>query len=138
MGCWSAATPFTPRAALRPVPRRWPRGSRTGSTDPRVPGRQAGWVTQEPTAYVRPVRRLAGRVRKAHGQGGVGALISTLSPADVITLTRQPIDRVADPIAVLLAYVSFYDQRGGDVETSFKDDKQGLGLTIRTKKRFAS
>ncbi|MDQ2830202.1 MAG: hypothetical protein M3Y74_14305 [Chloroflexota bacterium] len=39
---------------------------------------------------------------------------------------------------MLLAYVSFYDQRGGGVETSFKDDKQGLGLTKRTKKRFAA
>ncbi len=106
--------------------------------DPRVPGRQVGWVTQEPTAYVRPVRRLAVRVRKANGQWGVGALISTLAPRDVILLTRQPIDRVDDPIAVLLAYVSFYDQRGGGVETSFKDDKQGLGLTKRTKKRFAA
>ena len=106
--------------------------------DPHVPGRQVGWVTQEPTAYVRPVRRIVVRVRQAHGQWGIGALISTLSPADVITLTRQPCDRVNDPTAVLLAYVSFYDQRGGGVETSFKDDKQGPGLTTRTKKRFAA
>ena len=32
----------------------------------------------------------------------------------------------------------FYDARGGGVETSFKDDKQGLGLTKRSKKRFAA
>jgi len=106
--------------------------------DPHVPGRQVGWVTTEPTAYRRAVRRLAVRVRKANGQWGVGALISTLAPRDVILLTHQPIDRVNDPAAVLLAYVSFYDQRGGGVETSFKDDKQGLGLTKRTKKRFAA
>jgi hypothetical protein len=31
-----------------------------------------------------------------------------------------------------------YDQRGGGVETSFKEDKQGLGLTKRSKKRFAA
>ncbi len=106
--------------------------------DPHVPGRQVGWVTHATDAYVRPVRRLAVRVRKANGQWGVGALISTLSPADVILLTRQPSDRVNDPSAVLLAYVYFYDQRGGGVETSFKEDKQGLGLTKRTKKRFAA
>ncbi len=35
-----------------------------------------------------------------------------------------------------LAYVRFYDQRGGGCETTFKDDKQGLGLTKRSKKRF--
>jgi len=106
--------------------------------DPRVPGRQVGWVTQEPTAYVRPMRRITVRTRKKNGQWAVGVLVSTLAPRDVITLTRQPIDRVADPTAVLLAYVSFYDQRGGGVETSFKDDKQGLGLTTRSKKRFAA
>jgi len=114
------------------------RGVTDGVDDPRVPGRQVGWVTQDTTAYVRPVRRLAVRVRKANGQWGVGALVSTLSPADVILLTRQPIDRVDDATAVLLAYVYFYDQRGGGVETSFKEDKQGLGLTKRTKKRFAA
>jgi hypothetical protein len=32
--------------------------------------------------------------------------------------------------------VRFYDDRGGGIETSFKDDKQGLGLTKRSKKRF--
>ena len=43
-----------------------------------------------------------------------------------------------DPAAILLAYVTFYDQRGGGVETSFKGDKQGLGLGKRSKKRFAA
>jgi hypothetical protein len=39
---------------------------------------------------------------------------------------------------VLLAYVTFYDQRGGGIETSFKGDKQGLGIGKRSKKRFAA
>jgi hypothetical protein len=38
----------------------------------------------------------------------------------------------------VLAYVSLYDQRGGGVETAFKEDKQGLGITKRSKKRFAA
>ncbi len=38
--------------------------------------------------------------------------------------------------AILLACVSLYDQRGGGVETSFKGDKQGLGIGKRSKKRF--
>jgi len=38
--------------------------------------------------------------------------------------------------AVLWAEVSFYDERGGGIETSLKGDKQGLGLTRRNKKRF--
>ena len=63
-------------------------------------------------------------------------LISALSGQDVLTLTGQSLCLPADPAAVLLAYVTFYDQRGGGVETSFKGDKQGLGIGKRSKKRF--
>ncbi len=104
--------------------------------DPRIPGRQVGWVTLEPSAYVRPVRRIAVRCRKNNGQWGVGVLISTLTAADVILLTNQPAHLINDSDAVLLAYVYFYDQRSGGVETSIKEDKQGLGITKRNKKRF--
>jgi len=106
--------------------------------DPRVPGRQVGWVTLPAPEYGRPVRRSAVRCLKKNGQWAVGALISALAPADVIAMTGQPCDRSTDPTAVLLADVSFYDQRGGGVETAFREDKQGLGLTKRSKKRFAA
>ena len=106
--------------------------------DPRVPERQVGWVTVAPTLYSCPVRRLAVRCRKKNGQWGGGVLISTLSPQEVMTLTQQPVNRVNDPIAVLLAYVYFYDQRGGGVEIAIKGDKQGLGMTKRNTKRFAA
>src|SRR5262249_3100204 len=69
-------------------------------------------------------------------QWGVGVIISTLSPADVLALTGQSPSKETDDAAVLVAYVSFYDARGGGVETAFKDDKQGLGITKRNKKRF--
>ncbi len=104
--------------------------------DPRTPGRQVGWVMTPATEYTRPVRRIAVRCRKQNGDWGVGVLISTLAPGDVILLTGQPIDRRDDPAAVLLAYVYFYDQRGGGCETATKGDKQGLGLTKRNKKRL--
>ena len=106
--------------------------------DPRIPGRQVGWVPLTATPYARPVRRIAVRCRKKNGQWGVGVLISTLSPPEVMALTQQPVDRVQAPTAVLLAYVSLYDQRGGGVETAIKGDKQGLGMTKRNKKRFAA
>ena len=48
----------------------------------------------------------------------------------------RPISQAADPIAVLVAYVNFYDQRGGGIKTSFEGGRQGLGLTKRNKKRF--
>jgi hypothetical protein len=104
--------------------------------DPRIEGRQVGWVRTTSCAYVREVRRIAVRCRKKNGTWGVGVLISTLSPLDVLVLTGQSPGQVRDDPAVLLAYVYFYDARGGGVETAIKDDKQGLGITKRNKKRF--
>ncbi|MCA1607204.1 MAG: transposase, partial [Acidobacteria bacterium] len=104
--------------------------------DPHHEGRQLGWVTAEPLDYVRPVRRLALRWRLKNGQTRYGALISTLAPREVVNLVGLPVDRVNDPHAVVLAYAKFYDQRGGGVETEFKQDKQGVGITKRNKKRF--
>ena len=104
--------------------------------DPHVEGRQVGWVRLPATEYVRPVRRIAVRCRKANGQWGIGVLISTLTPAEVLALTQPEASPYADAATVLLAYVYLYDQRGGGVETSFKGDHQGLGSTKRSKKRF--
>lgn len=106
--------------------------------DPKAPGRQLGWIEHPLSPYTRPVRRIAVRCRKNNGQWGVGVLVSALSPEEVIVQTRQPIHRAKDPTAVLLAYVYFYDARGGGVETANKEDKQGLGLSKRNKKRFAA
>ncbi len=72
--------------------------------DPRVPERQVGWVTLAATPYNRPVRRVAVRCRKKNGQWGVGVLIATLAPQEVMALTQQPVDRVNDSTAVLLTY----------------------------------
>jgi len=120
----------------------WKRAEKLAKTveqwidDPVIPGRQVGWVTIEPEEYVRPVRRIAGRLRKKNGQWGYAVIISTVEPASVLRLTETAPD--ADDTALLLAYVRFYDQRGGGVETSFLEDKQGLGITKRNKKRFAA
>ncbi|SRR5712691_4584095 len=104
--------------------------------DQEVQGRQIGWVTEPATEYVRPVRRIAVRCRKQDGQWAVGVLISTLTDAQVLSLTGQEASQSHNPVAVLRAYVCLYDQRGGGIETSFKGDKQGLGIGKRGKKRF--
>jgi hypothetical protein len=104
--------------------------------DPHQPERQFGWVTEPTEAYVRPVKRIAVRCRKSDGKFAYGVLISALSAQQALSLTGQPLALLDDPAEVLLAYVTFYDQRGGGVETSFKGDKQGLGLGTRSKKRF--
>ncbi len=106
--------------------------------DPHQPERQFGWVTETTEAYVRPVKRIAVRCRQQDGKFAYGVLISALSAQHVLTLTGQSLSLLEDPPAVLLAYVTFYDRRGGGVETSFKGDKQGLGRGLRSKKRLAA
>ena len=106
--------------------------------DPQIPGRQVGWVTTPAPEYVRPVGRIAVRWRQKNDQWEYAVVISTLTAHDVIAETDQPVAQVGDHQAVLRAYVQCYDARGGGVETSFKDDKQGLGITKRNKKRFAA
>lgn len=106
--------------------------------DPEIPGRQVGWVTTPVSEYVRPVGRIAVRWKLKNGQWEYAVVISTLLPQEVVAEVGLPPETVFDHQGVLLAYVRFYDDRGGGVETSFKDDKQGLGLTKRSKKRFAA
>ena len=106
--------------------------------DPRNTGRQVGWVTKESRLYCRPVHRIAVRCPKKNGQWAVGVILSSLSPEQVLALTGQPSERRQNPQAVLLAYVYFYDLRGGGVETEIKEDKHGLGTAHRNKKRFAA
>ena len=106
--------------------------------DPQIPGRQVGWVTIPASDYVRPVRRVAVRWPRKDGTWEYAVVISTLTAREVLAETGQPPARAGDDQAVTLAYVRFYDARGGGVETAIKDDKQGLGLTKRSKRRFAA
>src|ERR671932_2803902 len=55
--------------------------------DPRVPGRQIGWVPGVAAEYVRPVVRIAVRCPKKNGQWGIGVLIAALAEAGV---EREP------------------------------------------------
>jgi hypothetical protein len=104
--------------------------------DPHIPGRQFGLVTEPALCYVRKVVRIAVRYRKGNGKWKSVVLISALQAQDVLTVTGEPTSSLLDQARVLLAYVTFYDQRGGGVETSLKEDKSGLGLAKRSKKRF--
>ena len=104
--------------------------------DPVWSERSFGWVSEPPTGYVRPVQRIAVRCRRQDGTFAYGVLICALSAQQVLAVLGRPSSQAADPLAVLAAYVTFYDQRGGGIETSFKGDKLGLGLTKRNKKRF--
>jgi len=104
-------------------------------TDPQQPERQFGWVTEASNAYVRPVKRIAVRCRGQDGEWAIGVLLSTLSAHQVLVLTGQPLSLLEDPAAVLLAYVTSNEHRGGGVQASLKGEKQRLGLGKRDKKR---
>lgn len=104
--------------------------------DPADSNRQMGWVTLPADLYCRPVQRIAVRCRKKNGQWGYGVILSSLSPKEVLLLTGGYEQDVEDPKNVLLAYVNFYDQRGGSVEIEIKEDKQGLSTSKRNKRRF--
>lgn len=106
--------------------------------DPNIAGREVGWVTASPDDYVRTVRRVAVRCRKADGQWSYAVLIGPPDLTPLETLLGQADSIPADEAGRLLAYVHAYDARGGGIETSFKGDKQGLGLTKRSKKRFCA
>ena len=105
-------------------------------SDPQTPGRELGWVSEPGDEYLRPVRRLALRWKKNNGQMSHALILSTLEPEDMILLTKQPVDRLSHERAVMGAYAAFYNQRGGTVEIEIKEDKQGVGMTRRSKKRF--
>ena len=104
--------------------------------DPDWSERSFGWVTELPIDYVRLVQRIAVRCRRQDGTFAYGVLIFSLSAEQVLAVLKRTSSHTVDPTAVLVASVALYDQRGGGIETSFKGDKQGLGLTKRNKKRF--
>jgi hypothetical protein len=92
-------------------------------------------VSTPASEYVRGTRRIAVRWRNKNRQWDYAVVRSTMTAREVIEETDQPLSQVLSHQAVTLAYVRFYDQRAGGVETAIKDDKQGLGLTKRNKKR---
>jgi len=104
--------------------------------DPTQAGRFVGLVTTQASAYVRPLVRIALRWLNKKGVEQVCVLLSTLSSAQILSLCGPKAAKSSDTATVLLAYAHFYDARGGGIESSFKQNQQGLGR--RNKKRFAA
>ena len=84
----------------------------------------------------RPVIRIAVRCCKNNGHWAIGVLVTNLPPADVATLMTTDFDFADNLCDLWLAYVCCYDQRGGGVEISFKQDNQAMGIKKRNKERF--
>ena len=105
--------------------------------DPKVSGREVGWV-MEPHAYDRPTRQLAIRKRKKNGQWQYRILVFNLTDQMLFWLADLPRPDTPTRADILFTAIRAYDLRGGGVETSFKGSKHGLGLTKRNKRRFAA
>ena len=104
-------------------------------SDPAQPTRQMGWVPEESRDYVAPVRRLVVRSKSTKDRWQYAVLLfAHLSDSDLLTLMGA--SPTTDAATIMGAYLHFYDQRGGGIESSFGQDKSGLGITKRTKKRF--
>lgn len=99
------------------------------------PEREIGWVPGECADYVRPVRRLAVRSQSAKGQWHYAVLLFA-GLDDQAILSLMGLSRRTDAAGITRAFLHFYDQRGGGIESSFGQDKSGLGITKRHKKRF--
>lgn len=103
--------------------------------DQERPDRQIGWVGEETWEYEHPVQRLGMRVKTTSGRWRYFVLLfAGLTPKDLLALMGEPLH--SDETTILRAYAHFYDQRGGGIECSFRQDKNGLGITKRNKKRF--
>jgi hypothetical protein len=105
--------------------------------DPKVEGREVGWVEQS-HPYAKPTRQLAIRKRKHNGQWSYHVLVFTLTDARLFWLARQPVIQRPTDQQVLCAALAAYDLRSGGIETSNKGSKQGLGLTKRNKRKFSA
>ncbi len=103
--------------------------------DPKVADRQFAWVP-EPHGYVRATRQLAVRRKDKTGDWRVRVLVTSLDNTTLLWLARQPFRKEPRPIDSMCALAYAYDLRGGGVETSIKDSKQGLGITKRNKRSF--
>jgi hypothetical protein len=112
----------------------------TWYADPKVSGRSVGHVEQ-PYAFTQPTIQIAIRsTRERQGKPvtTTRVLVTDLSERQVVTIAGETCKESPTSEQVALAVAHAYDQRGGGVETENRQDKQGLGLTKRNKKKFAA
>ena len=103
---------------------------------PQLPDHECGWVG-EPHEYVRPTRQLAIRwPNKKKGGWFYGVMVFNLTNELIFELAHLPVPETYIELELISAIVDAYDLRGGGVETSYKNSKQGIGLLKRNKKCF--
>ncbi len=107
--------------------------------DPKVPERQVGWVS-EPHAYARATQQIALRKRKTKDQAqwSYAVIVSSVPETVLRAITHQTEALPSTDQERALQIVYAYDLRGGGAETQNRNDKQGLGLAKRNKRKFAA
>lgn len=101
---------------------------------PELLGHEAAWVPV-PHTYVKPTRQLAVRWLNPKGEWQYFVLVFNLTDSMLFTLAKRQAD-TSEEQELFTAILKAYNLRGGGVETSFKNSKQGLGLNQRKKKSF--
>lgn len=101
---------------------------------PELPGHEVAWVPV-PHPYEKPMRQLAVRWAKPKGGWHYCVLVFNLTNAILFDLAERQCTTGTEQ-ELLSAIMKAYNLRGGGVETSFKNSKQGLGLGKRNKKSF--
>jgi hypothetical protein len=109
----------------------------TWSAIPKLPAHEVGWVGT-PFPYEKPMRQLALRWPKPKGGWHYRILVFNLTDELLFKLAGRALPATPTQPEVFAAIVDAYDLRGGGVETSIKNSKQGLGLNKRNKKSFAA
>ena len=104
---------------------------------PHLADHECGWVSR-PHDYVRPTRQIAIRWPNPHKSVGwsYAVLVFNLPDDLVFELARLPLPSTYTDLELMAAVVTAYDLRGGGVETSYKNSKQGMALHKRNKKCF--
>lgn len=104
---------------------------------PGLPDHECGWV-ESPIQFETDTRQLAIRWpnQKKPDEYRASVLVFNLSDPDIFTLLNRPLPDPCSDICLWSAIVHLYDQRGGGIESSFRNSKQGLAITKRNKKSF--
>lgn len=103
---------------------------------PQLPDHECGWVSQ-PHEYVKPSRQLAVRwPNQKKGGWCYSVLVFNLEDSLLFELAGRPQPQHYTDLELMATVVDAYDQRGGGVETSYRNSKQGISLNKRNKKSF--
>jgi hypothetical protein len=102
--------------------------------DPRRPDRELAWCP-EALAFEQDTQQFLIRKHTSDGKCKISLVVARLNDTLLTEQTDLPVTNSQERL-VALAYL--YDQRGGGVETQFKNGKHGLGLHRRNKKSFAA